>query len=1066
MTRIFSEDIFNPGFVLEGPHLVAASAGTGKTYNIQNIYARLVAEKDFRVAQIQVMTFTEKATKELRDRVRKVLADLSRLFAGDVAGFRAEELERLEKLRACARATIGGDAPDAVARARVELALMEFDQAAISTIHGFCRRALVRFAFETDSAFKVEFADTKAQDLARRVRDWWRCNRQSIPDAVKDGVDIGTIQTYVNGLAGKTDWDVDDGPEDDAGAYALACAEEIVNAYEADRPTRTTQTYDDLLRSLRIALQDAEKGPVLAACLRSEFKAALVDEFQDTDPVQYDIFRCVFLDPAVQPAPALFFVGDPKQAIYSFRGGDIYTYKKAVTDPVVAANAYRLDKNFRSTPRLIDAVNALFMDERNDDGSFVRTFGDDSISYSEKLHSNEEKEPLMLPDGNPDPSPFRIVVAENAGGRSLAVVDAVLKALEEQRGRGITPKDIAILTTSNDAGTAFRDALRDVGVPAVLQRAGNVFAGDMAGDLRQVLMAMAQMGGRGQVRAALLTVFFSFDNERLNDETVLADMVGFFGELNQIWLTRGINAALAALEANAACDFRRKLAGLPDGERHLADLMQIIDLADAAVKELGPVPETLVDWLTERINQSGDEHGEKNSEEYARQLESERDALKIMTIHVSKGLEFPIVIVPMTRGWDVQAPYFYHDDDMNLHVSLDDAARAKAAAEDDAERMRLLYVALTRATKRTVLVTTEPNPESPLGRLLANARRNGAGEDAQGSPIKWTRYEPSEAPLTPYSVPTSGVKAEDLSPALVPRRYSMAPTKGSYSSLSPGEHGSRDDELDFDSAASDGMNGSAEGVMALPGGTKTGTCWHEILERLPFDAGDDAILAETRRALSVHGLASSNDEAFAKDAGLVAEMVKSALECPLCAPDGTSFTLRKIARQDRFSEWEFDFSSAASASTTAAIAKILREEWGDDASKEVFLKELEGWNRPIPKGYLRGFLDLVFRKDGYYYVVDWKSNSLTRRAEDFMEEGITAEMASTGYFFQYLLYSAVLHRFLKETLGAVYSWKRNFGGIRYYFLRGIPYNGEKAVFCDRPGEALLEKLCAALGLEG
>ena len=261
------------------------------------------------------------------------------------------------------------------------------------------------------------------------------------------------------------------------------------------------------------------------------------------------------------------------------------------------------------------------------------------------------------------------------------------------------------------------------------------------------------------------------------------------------------------------------------------------------------------------------------------------------------------------------------------------------------------------------------------------------------------------------------------------------------------------------------MNESAEGVMALPGGTKTGTCWHEILERLPFDADDDAILAETRRALFVHGLASSDDAKFSKDVALVAEMVKTTLECPLLAPDGTSFTLRGIGSSDRFSEWEFDFSSAASASTTAAIAKILREEWGDDASKEAFQKELDGWNRPIPKGYLRGFLDLVFRKDGYYYVVDWKSNSLTRHVADFMEEGITAEMASAGYFFQYLLYSAVLHRFLKET-GADYSWERNFGGIRYYFLRGIPFNGEKAVFCDRPGEALLDKLCAALGLEG
>ena len=1062
MKRIFSEEIFNPAFPLEGPHLVAASAGTGKTYNIQNIYARLIAEKGFRTSQIQVMTFTEKATKELRDRVRRVLADLSRLFAGDVAGFRPEELERLEKLRACACATIGGAAPDSVARTRVELALMEFDQASITTIHGFCRRALVRFAFETDSAFKAEFADTKEQDLARRVRDWWRCNRTDIPEAMRDDVDMSMLQSYVHDLSGKTDWVVDEGAEDDAKTFALARAKKIVDAYEADRPSRATQTYDDLLRSLRGALLDKRRGPALAACLRSEFKAALVDEFQDTDPVQYDIFRLVFLDPDVQPAPTLFFVGDPKQAIYSFRGGDIYTYKKAVTAPAVAASTFRLDRNFRSTPRLIDAVNKLFMDEKKDDGSYVRTFGDDAIDYPDELQSSE-KEPLTLPDGTPDPSPFRIVLAEKSKDRFQAVVDTVLEILEEQRGNGVTPKDIAILTTSNDAGTEFRDALRGVGVPAVLQRAGNVFAGQMAGDFRQVLMAMAQIGGRGQVRAALLTGFFSFDGEKLKDESLLADMVGLFGKLNQIWIKRGFNAALAALEANANCDFRRKLAQLPDGERLLADLMQVIDLASAAVKELGPAPETLVDWLTERINHPGEE---KDVEEYARQLESESDALKIMTIHVSKGLEFPIVIVPMTGGMDVSPPYFYHDDSMNLHVSVDEGAREKAAAEHDDERMRLLYVALTRATKRTVLVTMEPDSGSPLGRLLANARRRGAGEEAQGSPIAWKMYKLPETPLPPYSALASGVKAEDLAPAREPRRHSMAPTKGSYSSLSPGEHGGRDDGYDFDSSSGDKANESAEGVMALPGGAKTGTCWHEILERLPFDADDETIHAETRRELSIHGLAPSGDEAFAKVAELVAGMVKSTLDCPLRSPAGAAFTLREIGWQDRFSEWEFDFSSASAEATTAEIARILREEWEGDATKKAFLEMAEGWNRAIPRGYLVGFLDLVFRKDGYYYVVDWKSNSLTRRVEDFTEAGITEEMASAGYFFQYLLYSAVLHRFLKETLGAGYSWERNFGGLRYYFLRGIPFNGEKSVFGDRPSERLLDRLCTALGLEG
>ena len=515
--RIFSEEIFDPAFVLEGPHLVAASAGTGKTYNIQNIYARLVAEKGFRVAQIQVMTFTEAATKELRARVRAMLSNMARFLANETKDINQDELDRLEKLRDCVRKNIGGADADAVARARIELALMEFDQASISTIHGFCRRALVRFAFETNSAFRSEFADTKRQDLSHRVRDWWRCEHTSLEEPIKSGLSLGTLDGFVQALSGKSGWSVDEGEVNDPNMFALARAKEIVNAYEEDRPARDTQTYDDLLRGLQSALRDKEKGASLAARLREEFKAALVDEFQDTDPVQYDIFRLVFLDPEVRPAPTLFFVGDPKQAIYSFRGGDIYTYKKAVTDPAVEANTFRLDKNFRSTPRLIDAVNALFMDDKNPDGSCDYTFGNKSIDYPDALRASD-KAAFTLPDGTDDPSPFRIVEVDNKTSRNQAVVDTVLGILEEQRAKGLTPRDIAILVTSHTDGADYRDMLRDVGVPAVLQKAGNVFAGELASDLRQVLMAMAQMGGRGQVKAALLTRFFSSNEALFADE--------------------------------------------------------------------------------------------------------------------------------------------------------------------------------------------------------------------------------------------------------------------------------------------------------------------------------------------------------------------------------------------------------------------------------------------------------------------------------------------------------------------------------------------------------------------
>ena len=157
--------------------------------------------------------------------------------------------------------------------------------------------------------------------------------------------------------------------------------------------------------------------------------------------------------------------------------------------------------------------------------------------------------------------------------------------------------------------------------------------------------------------------------------------------------------------------------------------------------------------------------------------------------------------------------------------------------------------------------------------------------------------------------------------------------------------------------------------------------------------------------------------------------------------------------------------TANAAKTTAALKAVIERHWAGDPTKAPFLKAMEGWNRPIPKGFLRGFVDLLFRHDGYCYVVDWKSNVINGAASGFTADGIAGEMAEHGYFFQYLLYATVLHRFLKETMGAGYSWERNFGGIRYYFLRGVATDCPAAVFADRPGAAMLDELAAELGME-
>lgn len=1056
----FNDAIYNPDFNLSGPHLVAASAGTGKTYNIQNIYARLIAETGFQVSQIQVMTFTEAATHELRDRIRKILMLYSQYLSN--ASLADNDRERIEALWACAKKVVGTDDDEArrIVRGRIELALMQFDQASISTIHGFCRRVLSRFAFETNTAFNAELEDRKLYDLSVLARDWWR-------NQINGGEDIsftiGDLQKTLGGISSKNGWLIDASEDDKS---ILRIAQDLLNRYDSKRSSRDVQSFDDLLKALCDALSDGSRGDILASMLRDEYKAALIDEFQDTDPVQYEIFRRIFLDvPNGVDKPSLFFVGDPKQAIYAFRGGDIYTYRKAATrSDIIDSNTYQLTQNFRSTPKLIEAVNLIFKDNG---GRY--TFNDDTITYDTDLRADDKREPYILEDGKPDSTPFRVLLVNDKKERIAAVVESVLGVLSEKLNPKVSPKDIAILASSHSDISEYASALREKGVPIVIQNSGNVFASQIAKEFFVLLRAMALIGGRANVKAALTTSFFEYDIKDLvkDAETdILADAIAFFTKINHIWLSKGFRAAFSTYEAEYG--MRKRFAGMDNGERLLADILQLADLATEAALRLGPSPEILVNWMIDRLNKA--ESDEAEVEEYARELESENDAVRLMTMHVSKGLQFPVVIVPLSGRNDAKKPYFYHENDL-FYVSTNEDSKVLAGVENDNEKIRLQYVAFTRAEKRTVVISAiagrSANPT--FISLLENAKKN-AGVSIESDypitlgPIRIEEFSSTAGNLPSYTPPVAEVKSwVELDK---PESYSSAPLRGSYSSLTPtaeidaGEGHDYDGSDDKTADEQDGVD-----IFSVPGGAKTGTCWHEILEKASFDISDEELRNEVELSMRLHGLTNQNEQLFISRVGIVAEMMKKTLDYELTAPDGEVFSLRDVGLSDRISEWEFDFSSQNAAETTREIADILRVEWADDEDKKLFVGALAGWDKVIPRGFLKGFIDLLFRHNGKYYIVDWKSNSLNFRRSGFCKDGINAEMAAAGYFFQYLLYSVVLHRFLKERLGEGYSWNENFGGIRYYFLRGIAVDAEAPIFADRPSEALLDKLAAVLGLE-
>ena len=1062
MDHDFNNEIYSSSFqVNQGAHLIEASAGTGKTYNIQNLYARFIMETDSKVANILVMTFTEAATKELRDRLHAVLEDLQRVFAklpceGNSEKEKKERKVRAEKLIACA-------SNQAYARQRVELALLEFDNAAISTIHGFCQRVLTRYAFETGMNLSQDIQNSKSADLQARVLDWWRTHRD---------IQLKDLQKYVLKLGEKADYTIQ---SDDP---TLQTANEIVEKYEQERYERESLNFDDLLRALRDALENQTYGKALADKLREEYKVALIDEFQDTDPVQYDIFKNIFLDKE-HPCP-VYFVGDPKQAIYAFRGGDIYTYFTAKREGNLQEHI--INANHRSIRRLVDAVNAMFHEK-----SPGETFGNKVITYH---HSTVEADPDKI-KGTPLEKPLQ-VIEFTTNGKSLskgnampAITDRmagqILDILNQQNDEGkriFSPKDIAILMNSTTDMPSIQEKLLAKGIPCVIRNPGNVFATSIAYELQVFLESVAEAGislsgANERLRAALLTIFGGRTPQEvavLETPEDLTEHIEHFRELRNIWLTRGFVALSNRLEQEG---YLQRLAQAPNGERLLSDIGQIMELCSAATKQVGSTPEALVVWLNERIlaAQNGTE---SDSEEFERELETDGEAVKILTIHSSKGLQFPVVFLPdcwlvcSKRDPRNQFPLPYYHDEMNqnqLVFSLGKTEKTKAEAELHLEKIRLLYVALTRAIQQTILFTPSmeeleklfEKQNEPLKNLLQNLKDN-SGDNPPYEWLKDSEVRMAEGYYTP------DLPSETPRDAQVPRSFNhQPPVRGSYTSLAPGHEKNDDDASrdrdEVDSPLYDSDNENLHPVFTIPTGARLGTCWHNILEKMPFDADEEKI-----RSIAAVELQNSGYK-LDKTLDVTAKMVEETLNYPIIPPDGKPFTLREISWTDRLSEQEFTFSSAEASKTTSALKEILLKHWTNDATKQEFINAMNQWDRPIPKGYLLGFMDLVFRHDGFFYIIDWKSNSLDNDIANFTKGGIRAEMAKDGYFFQYMLYAAVLHQFLKSKLGEHYSWERNFGGVRYYFLRGITAKGDVPVFEDRPTEALLEEFSQALGME-
>ncbi len=867
-------------------------------------------------------------------------------------------------------------------------------------------------------------------------------------------------------------------------------------------------SYDDLLVQLRDALADGADGP-LARRIRGRYKAALIDEFQDTDPVQYAIFQTVW---AGQPDTALFLIGDPKQAIYAFRGADIHAYLAARDD--AADQTWTMTTNWRSDPGLLRAIGALYS---RGVSPFVipgipyvpvgaRPGAQDGLRDRSGARATPLEIAFLSRDGRTGRgrASNRITAAHSRFSERVAArIVALLKSGMTVDGVPLRPGHVAVLVGVHREAAAVQAALRALHVPSVRQTDESVLDTDATGWLLSLLRAVRSPRNGSLVRSAMATPLWGRTAQDLlelrDDEDGWVRVLARLTEWSRLWTERGPTPALRQLFRDLRVGER--ILSWPDGERIMTDLLHVAELLQDAATSGGRGPDALLRWLEDMRADAR----LRDSDAGQLRLESDAEAVQILTIHKSKGLEFPIVFCPflgkpaVLRERDKKLLRYTDADAGNggLRV-LDirdptDPAKADALAaglgEAFAESMRLLYVALTRARHRCEIFwgATSGFDQSGLGFLL----HPQVGDSAADKTRSWLEKATDAELMADLDVLRAAAPGDiavrqlddaepapwhgraDVPPTLTARRpRSLAPgwSTSSFSRLasagSADERVAADEARDHDErtappAAPPSPDGPVVPLEDFPRGARAGNLLHDILEHADFAwrAGDRQLEDLVSRTLTRYG----------QDAACWTARLGAALEGVFDTPLGTAAgepCLRDVPRSQRISEMEFILPVAhadrARALTPARLSAALRAHAGPgcppgyaDAVERLRFRELQGW--------MRGFIDLVYCWKGRWFVVDYKSNHLGGRAPGYRGAALDAAMAHHHYVLQYHLYSVALHRALEQRL-AGYDPAEHFGGVRYLFLRGMApgHAPGTGVFQDAPPPALLDALSAAL----
>ena len=1202
--------------------LVEASAGTGKTYALTTLVARLIVESGSRIDKLLIVTFTIAATGELRARVRSILRDALNVARGQGGGD-AQAGDLVDRWR-------NEGFEQTLIESRLTVALRDFHRANVMTIHGFCQRALTEFAFDARIPFEFGISGDDYPEVGAALRDFWRESMADEPEPLLelakdqefglDDLNVWVAKHHAkpsrirNGLAAdeyeqryranhdawleafqstrtawndsyqrtqflaaleQLDWysgvsevnrrvqvpvsaalEANDPqllPLNEAGYFGretLAAklmkksrplpniplydhftglgmaADRLGQVWLPDRRRRVLEdtrrwlqhdtwkhrrlSFNGLLTELDSALE-GEQGRMLAERIRTRYPVALIDEFQDTDRLQARIFEQIYPGERAPGEAAsakghLMIVGDPKQSIYRFRGADVFAYLHASSQRQ-SVRTLSLGHNYRSTPALVRAVNAVF--QRSNPFLRPQTIRFDPAKAARKsseglrMRGRRKAEPFQLHlfPHNEDGGKWTKVKLEATAARHAA--DEIARLLlpgeatlrVDGKSKSLVGSDVAVLVRSGKQGRTVAHELQKRGVQSVEMGIDSVFETLEASQLRHVLGALAtdpdQFNFASLLRGALATDLFGLDMSDLaalqDDDDTWVRWTRWARDAHQTWNEKGIATLVRRLLFAEETDCASRLLKYPDGTRRLTNVLHLIELMQEAEIDERLSPQGLVDWLARAAARP--EFGDEGTQ---LRLESDEHLVKIVTIHRSKGLEFPVVFCPF--AWDGrQKPRTaitaeYHDDDTGtatLDLNPSPVAVVREWIEEQADELRVLYVALTRAKYRCTVTWARVrfSQYAPLAWLIhgrgqaaddtleAQLDANAAHVNALNSEA-WLAEVQQFANARPKAISTSVLRDTTLVPrrlhenlelpglepfaarnlgrplARIRQRTSYsaltsdmgaAMTSAEHEDVDQPDHDQDDLAIEDQSATPSVETADRLDVFTFPSGFRPGNCLHEIFERNVEPAAD---LDEICRDM----LAKYRIEA--RWAPVARTMVENTLNAPLESPvDGSVFCLAQVERPISEMEFHLPLNGIDRATLARCFAAHGYRHGIPDSSSEI-------------DGFLHGFIDVVARHGERWYVMDYKSNWLGDNILAYSGRAVRDAMDAHGYAAQYLFYLAALHRFLQLRLPD-YDYERHIGGVFYLFVRGMsPDMPGQGVYRDAPTRACIEAINA------